>query len=100
MPLPTPTLFPYTTLFRSQWEKPKKWDCQREAPEDPVYDPQEIYGILPDDIKKQFDMREIVARIVDGSRFHEYQPNYGTTLRSEEHTSELQSRRELVCRLL
>jgi 3-methylcrotonyl-CoA carboxylase beta subunit len=64
----------------AQWEKPKKWDCQREKPEDPAYDPQEIYGILPDDIKKQFDMREIIARIVDGSRFHEYQPNYGTTL--------------------
>ena len=64
----------------AQWEMPKKWDCQREASEDPAYDPQEIYGILPDDIKKQFDMREIIARIVDGSRFHEYQPNYGTTL--------------------
>ena len=64
----------------AQWDRPKKWDCQREAPEDPAYDPQEIYGILPDDIKKQFDMREIIARIVDGSRFHEYQPNYGTTL--------------------
>ena len=46
--------------------------------EEPAYDPQEIYGVLPDDIKKQFDMREIIARIVDGSRFHEYQPNYGT----------------------
>ena len=33
-----------------------------------------------DDIKKQFDMREVIARIVDGSRFHEYQPAYGTTL--------------------
>ena len=64
----------------AQWDRPKKWDCQREAPEDPAYDPQEIYGILPDDIKKSFDMREIIARIVDGSRFHEYQPNYGTTL--------------------
>jgi 3-methylcrotonyl-CoA carboxylase beta subunit len=64
----------------AQWEKPRKWDCQREAPEPPAYDPEEIYGILPDDIKKQFDMREIIARIVDGSRFHEYQPNYGTTL--------------------
>jgi 3-methylcrotonyl-CoA carboxylase beta subunit len=64
----------------SQWRGPKKWDAQRETPEEPAYDPEEIYGILPDDIKKQFDMREIIARIVDGSRFHEYQPNYGTTL--------------------
>lgn len=64
----------------AQWDRPRKWDCQQEAPEDPAYDPQEIYGIVPDDIKKSFDMREIIARIVDGSRFHEYQPNYGTTL--------------------
>ena len=64
----------------AQWDRPKKWDCQREEPEAPAYDPQEIYGILPDDIKKSFDMREIIARVVDGSRFHEYQPNYGTTL--------------------
>lgn len=64
----------------AQWDRPKKWDCQQETPEDPAYDPTEIYGIVPDDIKKSFDMREIIARIVDGSRFHEYQPNYGTTL--------------------
>jgi 3-methylcrotonyl-CoA carboxylase beta subunit len=64
----------------AQWDRTKKWECQRETPEDPAYDPQEIYGILPDDIKKQFDMREIIGRIVDGSRFHEYQPGYGTTL--------------------
>jgi 3-methylcrotonyl-CoA carboxylase beta subunit len=64
----------------SQWDRPKKWECQYETPEDPAYDPQEIYGIVPHDIKTSFDMREIIARIVDGSRFHEYQPNYGTTL--------------------
>lgn len=64
----------------AQWEKPAKWDCQRQEPEPPAYDPREIYGIVPDDIKKQFDMREIIARVVDGSRFHEYQPSYGTTL--------------------
>ena len=40
----------------------------------------ELYGIIPDDIKKQFDMREVIARIVDGSRFSEYQPDYGDTL--------------------
>lgn len=64
----------------AQWDRPQKWACQQEAPEDPAYDPYEIYGLVPDDIKKQFDMREIIARIVDGSRFHEYQPNYGMTL--------------------
>jgi 3-methylcrotonyl-CoA carboxylase beta subunit len=64
----------------AQWDRPRKWPIQSETPEAPAYDPQELYGILPDDIKKQFDMREIIARIVDGSRFHEYQPNYGSTL--------------------
>jgi 3-methylcrotonyl-CoA carboxylase beta subunit len=64
----------------AQWDRPRKWPIQSETAEPPAYDPQELYGILPDDIKKQFDMREIIARIVDGSRFHEYQPNYGSTL--------------------
>ena len=63
-----------------QWERPQKWAIQCATPEPPAYDPDEIYGILPDDIKKQFDMREVIARLVDGSRFHEYQPAYGTTL--------------------
>ncbi len=49
-------------------------------PEPPFYDPEELYGIIPDDIKKQFDMREVIARIVDGSLFHEFKPDYGNTL--------------------
>ena len=49
-------------------------------PEDPYYDPDELYGIVPDDIKKQFDMREVIARLVDGSLFHEFKPDYGSTL--------------------
>lgn len=64
----------------AQWEKPTKWAAQQDAPEPPLYDPDELYGIIPDDIKKTFDMREVIARIVDGSRFHEYQPSYGQTL--------------------
>lgn len=48
--------------------------------EEPYYDPHELYGIIPNDIKKQFDMREVIARLVDGSLFHEYKPDYGTTL--------------------
>jgi 3-methylcrotonyl-CoA carboxylase beta subunit len=64
----------------AQWERPRKWDCQREPVEAPAYDPEELYGVLPSDVKRQFDMREILARLVDGSRFHEYQPNYGATL--------------------
>jgi 3-methylcrotonyl-CoA carboxylase beta subunit len=64
----------------SQWDRARKWECQREPVEAPAYDADEIYGILPNDARKQFDMREIIARMVDGSRFHEYQPNYGSTL--------------------
>ncbi len=48
--------------------------------EPPAYDPNELYGILPRDPRVQFDMRECIARIVDGSRFHEYQPDFGPTL--------------------
>lgn len=64
----------------AQWDRAPKWAAQHETPEPPAYDPAELYGIIPDDIKKSFDMREVIARIVDGSRFHEYQPNYGQTL--------------------
>lgn len=63
-----------------QWEQRPKFALQRETPEDPFYDPAELYGIIPDDVKKQFDMREVIARIVDGSRFAEYQPGYGETM--------------------
>jgi 3-methylcrotonyl-CoA carboxylase beta subunit len=64
----------------AQWERPTKWPLQRDAVEEPCYDPDELLGIIPDDIKRGFDMREVIARLVDGSRFHEYQPAYGTTL--------------------
>ncbi len=52
----------------------------RVAAEPPAYDPSELYGILPRDPRRQFDMREVIARIVDGSRMHEFKPLYGTTL--------------------
>ena len=64
----------------SQWRRPEKAGIERVEAEPPYYDPEELYGIIPRDIKVQFDMHEIIARIVDGSRFHEYQPAYGTTL--------------------
>jgi 3-methylcrotonyl-CoA carboxylase beta subunit/propionyl-CoA carboxylase len=51
-----------------------------QPPEDPLYDPREIYGIMPDNFRKSFDVREVIARIVDGSRFHEFKENYGNTL--------------------
>ena len=48
--------------------------------EDPLYDPEEIYGIIPADTRKPYDVREIIARIVDGSRFDEFKARYGSTL--------------------
>jgi 3-methylcrotonyl-CoA carboxylase beta subunit len=48
--------------------------------EEPLYDPREIYGIVPSDTRKPYDVREIVARLVDGSRFDEFKARYGTTL--------------------
>lgn len=52
----------------------------RVAPEDPIYDPKEIYGIIQSDLRKTYDVREVIARIVDGSRFHEFKERYATTL--------------------
>jgi acetyl-CoA carboxylase carboxyltransferase component len=49
-------------------------------PEEPRYDPREIYGILPQDLRRQYDVREVIARLVDGSRFQEFKALYGTTL--------------------
>jgi len=48
--------------------------------EDPLFDPEEIYGIVQRDARKAYDVREIIARIVDGSRFHEFKALYGSTL--------------------
>ncbi len=62
------------------WTKREKAKVDWAPPEAPFYDPKELYGLIPSDIKVQFDMREVIARVVDGSRFHEYQPDYGTTL--------------------
>ena len=46
----------------------------------PKYDPQELYGIVPQDVRAPYDVREVIARIVDGSEFHEFKALYGTTL--------------------
>jgi 3-methylcrotonyl-CoA carboxylase beta subunit len=52
----------------------------RVAPEDPAYDPRELYGIVSRDPRRTTDAREVIARLVDGSRFHEFKARYGTTL--------------------
>lgn len=50
------------------------------TPLEPAYDPEEIYGVIPKDPRMPFDVREILARVLDGSEFHEFKRNYGETL--------------------
>ncbi|HJR61275.1 MAG TPA: carboxyl transferase domain-containing protein [Vicinamibacterales bacterium] len=58
----------------------KRLPADMAAPEDPLYDPKEIYGIVNADTRKSYDVREVVARMVDGSRFDEFKERYATTL--------------------
>src|SRR5512136_1156321 len=60
--------------------RPEKTHLDIKKPEEPAYDIKEIYGVLPKDPRKAFEVKEIIARIVDGSRFHEFKALYGTTL--------------------
>jgi acetyl-CoA carboxylase carboxyltransferase component len=58
--------------------KQPPWPVSR--PEPPLYDPSELYGVVPQDPRRTFDVREVIARVVDGSRFHEFKARYATTL--------------------
>ncbi len=60
--------------------RPKKTYMKIKKPEDPLYPIDEIYGIISKDSRKPFEVREIIARLVDGSKFHEFKELYGTTL--------------------
>ena len=59
-------------------EKTPPWTV--EEPEEPLYAADELYGIVPTDYRQGYDAREVIARIVDGSRLHEFKPLYGETL--------------------
>jgi len=50
------------------------------APAEPRYAAEELYGVIPQDTRRPFDIREVIARIVDGSEFHEFKARYGKTL--------------------
>jgi acetyl-CoA carboxylase carboxyltransferase component len=58
----------------------KRLPADMTAPEDPRYDPSEIYGIVSADTRKPYEVREVIARLVDGSRFDEFKARYGATL--------------------
>src|SRR3712207_7951987 len=94
---PRSTLFPYTTLFRSESELLAPEECVEKSP---LLDPKTVRGgfyVPSDGIAKGVRISEAMAREARtrGAKF------YGETeVRSEEHTSELQSRQYLVCRLL
>ena len=51
-----------------------------QSPEDPAYDPEDILGVVPADLRTPYDIREVIARTVDGSRFDEFKPRFGETL--------------------
>ncbi len=53
---------------------------QPTEPEPPAYDPAELYGIIPPDVRAPYEVREVIARLVDGSRFDEFKQLYGATL--------------------
>lgn len=75
-----PQAFAIARDIVAQFRKPTKQIIQMAPIEAPYYDPKELYGIIPVDRKTQYDVKEVIARIVDGSRFHEYKPAYGTSL--------------------
>ena len=58
----------------------KRHALELQPPRDPLHDPAELYGIVSSDLRKPFDVREVIARLVDGSAFDEFKHNYGTTL--------------------
>ena len=58
----------------------KNIDIQIATPCPPKLDPQELYGLIPQDVRTPYDVREVIGRIVDGSEIHEFKPLYGTTL--------------------
>ena len=58
----------------------KHVDIDVSAPVLPRFDPAELYGIIPSDVRAPYDVREVIARIVDGSELHEFKPLYGSSL--------------------
>ncbi|MDC0108239.1 methylcrotonoyl-CoA carboxylase [Paracoccaceae bacterium] len=64
----------------SSFNRARPLSVKWETPEDPCFDPDELLGIIPKDLKTVFDIREVISRIVDGSRFDEFKSRYGETL--------------------
>ncbi|MFN9771315.1 MAG: carboxyl transferase domain-containing protein [Burkholderiales bacterium] len=60
------------------WRKPEQ--LARSEPREPLFDPKELWGVIPTDTRRPYDVREVIARIVDGSELDEWKARYGTTL--------------------
>ena len=63
------------SLNRVPWQ-----GVEWQSPEAPAYDPEELLGVVPPDLRTPYDIREVIARVVDGSRFDEFKPRFGETL--------------------
>lgn len=59
---------------------PKRVELDLALPAEPAYPAEELYGVVPTSLKTPYDVREVLARLLDGSRFHEFKANYGRTL--------------------
>jgi acetyl-CoA carboxylase carboxyltransferase component len=68
------------SLASSRYEPPLLERMEVRPPEEPLYPVDEIYGILPRSFRETYEVREVIARLVDGSRFREFKARYGTTL--------------------
>lgn len=60
--------------------RPPVHNVQWQTPEEPAYDPEELLGVVPTDLRQPYDIREVIARLADGSRFDEFKPRFGETL--------------------
>jgi 3-methylcrotonyl-CoA carboxylase beta subunit len=58
----------------------KRIELDVREPREPLHDPRELYGVIPADTRQPFDVREVIARLVDGSSLEEFKPRYGATL--------------------
>ena len=69
-----------TRRIVAHFNQRKTLQLELAPPEPPAFDSRELYGVVPTDSRKPYDVREVIARIVDGSRFDEFKALYGTTL--------------------
>jgi 3-methylcrotonyl-CoA carboxylase beta subunit len=60
--------------------QPKAVNVQWQTSEEPAYDPEDLLGVVPADLRQPYDIREVIARVVDGSRFDEFKARFGETL--------------------